>query len=385
MTDTRLDAELRREVYRQRFASYLVNEYIKSSAQDLSRSIPRILSNYDFPQLTRTEVNQVSAAIRALINERWGSMWGSITDELRELGIHEAEALQELYSDLQDKKINKPANEVLIGAMNTAVMTLTSGERVDAGVWDKFIRNNNNATYNLIDGVIRIGQQEGMTNQEIIRQIRGSYNRSTKTYQGGILQNRASQWAESLTRTGVSHYANTAREKTIQANKDLIDRRILVATLDNRTTLICRSRHLQEWPLSDEAYPRLPFHFNERSVYLYLFDDEETLEGDFPAVGGRARNDKDYREKPRYRGRKDSGVYDVEQVSANTSMSGWLKRQPRAFVRSALGDTRAKLFLDGKLDLDSFVDMQGRPLTLQQLRETTAGEKAFRRAGLTGE
>ena len=385
MTDTRLDAELRREVYRQRFASYLVNEYIKPTAQELSRSIPRILSDYDFPDVSRREVNQVNAAIRQLFNERWSGMWESIRDELRELGIHEAEALQELYSDLSGKDVTKPAGEVLIGAMNAAAMTLVSGERVDAGVWDKFIRKNNTATYNLIDGVIRIGQQEGMTNQEITREIRGSYNRSTKSYQGGILQGRATQWAETLARTGVSHYANTARERTIQANSDILERRILVATHDNRTTFICRSRHLQEWPVDDDNYPRLPFHFNERSVYLFLFPGEKSLDGTVPAIGGKATSAKDYRERPRYRGRRDSGIYDVEQVSANVSQSQWLKRQPRAFVRSALGDTRAKLFLDGKLDIDSFVDMQGRPLTLNELRQTTAGERAFRRAGLTGE
>lgn len=684
MTDTRLDAELRREVYRQRFASYLVNEYIKPTAQELSRSIPRILSDYDFPDVSRREVNQVNAAIRQVFNERWSGMWESVRDELRELGIHEAEALQELYSDLSGKDVTKPADEVLIGAMNAAAMTLVSGERVDAGVWDKFIRKNNTATYNLIDGVIRIGQQEGMTNQEITREIRGSYNRSTGSYQGGILQGRATQWAETLARTGVSHYANTARERTIQANSDIIDRRILVATLDNRTTILCfeggqdykclgglkkvyrseytgemviietaggkklvgtpnhpiltsdgwlamneidpskhilyspflehtnlpsvenvgmpttlselfdsvnkpsvsdvfressstedfygdgmggdsyvdvvsikshlrscfnslrsnkfiykafslvkpassfsrlrlfyhlliswrpvakppqlctgifyllvkkafgstklpayisgahtfvkklyclipvlfnkrvslasselwhdsrvpeyarnctrtgfvvpsdttgglpipvscdyvlskrskfvdsshvfslesdsgiytagsiivkncRSRHLQEWPVDDDNYPRLPFHFNERSVYLFLFPGEESLDGTVPAIGGKATSAKDYRERPRYRGRRDSGIYDVEQVSANVSQSEWLKRQPRAFVKSALGDTRAKLFLDGKLDIDSFVDMQGRPLTLKELRQTTAGERAFRRAGLTGE
>ena len=382
MSNTRLDAELRREVYRQRFATYLVNEYVKSSVQDLSRSLPRLLSDYDFPNVTRAELNSISSAMKAEFGQKWSAMWQDITTELEQLGIHEAEALTQLYSDFSQKDLTTPTEAILLGAINQSIMTLVSGDRVDSGVWSQFIRENNNATYKLVDGVIKIGQQEGYTNQEIVRQIRGTYNRSTKKYQGGILQGRATSWAETLVRTGVSHYANNARERTIKANSDIIDRRILVATLDNRTTFICRSRHLETWSISDDTYPRLPFHYNERSVYLFLFPGEDELPGTVPAVGGKAKSVKDYRETPRYRGRKDLDTYDVEQVSANVTQSEWLKRQPRAFVRSSLGDTRAKLFLDGKLELDSFVDMQGRQLSLKELKQTTAGEAAFRRAGL---
>jgi hypothetical protein len=323
--------------------------------------------------------------MRQEFGDKWSAMWQSITDELRELGLHEAEALQELYTDWTEQQLSRPAEEVLIGAMNAATMTLVSGERVDAGVWDRFIRENQNATYKLVDGLVRIGQQEGATNQEIVRQLRGSYNRSTGTYQGGILQGRATQWAETLVRTGTKHYAATARERTIQANRDILDRRILIATLDSRTTILCRARHLKQWDLDDDNYPRLPFHFNERSDYLFLMPGEDGLDGTIASVGGKSKNPKDYRERPRYRGRRDNSIYDPEQVSANVTQSEWLRRQPRAFVESALGDTRAKLFLDGKLDIDNFVDMQGRPLTLDELRATTAGERAFRRAGLTGE
>ena len=41
-------------------------------------------------------------------------------------------------------------------------------------------------------------------------------------------------------RTGANHYANRARDVAAEANADLIQGRIFLATFDNRTTLTCR-------------------------------------------------------------------------------------------------------------------------------------------------
>lgn len=54
-------------------------------------------------------------------------------------------------------------------------------------------------------------------------------------------------------------------------------------------------------------------------------------------------------------------------VPAQTSYREWLKTQPREFVEDVLGKKRAKLFLEGKVDLDQFVDRNGAVLSLEQL------------------
>ena len=59
-------------------------------------------------------------------------------------------------------------------------------------------------------------------------------------YADGLIVNTGAREAESLVRTGANHYANKARDVAAQANADLIQRRIFLATFDNHTTLTCR-------------------------------------------------------------------------------------------------------------------------------------------------
>lgn len=58
----------------------------------------------------------------------------------------------------------------------------------------------------------------------------------------------------------------------------------------------------------------------------------------------------------------------------------WLRAQPAEVQDVALGPTRAKLFREGKLAVEKFVDPRGRPLTLQELAATRP--ESFTRAGL---
>jgi hypothetical protein len=71
------------------------------------------------------------------------------------------------------------------------------------------------------------------------------------------------------------------------------------------------------------------------------------------------------------------------QVPATTSYQTWLKSQSKEFQEDVLGKTKAKLFRDGKLQLDKFVTRNGTELTLSQLAKKHAD--AFRAAGLNPE
>ena len=109
-----------------------------------------------------------------------------------------------------------------------------------------------------------------------------------------------------------------------------------------------------------------------------------------PAIGGKAsgreafeaRKNRSGGKVVKYRGRRDLDTFNVEQIKASVTADQWMRRQPRWFVEQALGKTKAKLFLDGGLKMDSMVDAQGKSLTLEELRQTSAGERAFMRAGL---
>jgi len=69
--------------------------------------------------------------------------------------------------------------------------------------------------------------------------------------------------------------------------------------------------------------------------------------------------------------------------SGGDHISGLLKRQPASFQDEVLGKTKAKLFREGGLNVDQFVDRAGNELTLSQLAERKPD--AFRKAGLDPE
>ena len=69
------------------------------------------------------------------------------------------------------------------------------------------------------------------------------------------------------------------------------------------------------------------------------------------------------------------------QVPVKQTYPEWLKRQDAKFQNKVLGTTKGKLFREGGLTVDKFVDAQsGQPFTLRQLREVN--EQAFMRAGV---
>ncbi len=367
--DTIADALLRREVFNQRFASHLVNDNVDGTIQSFARKLPSLLNEFgDAEGLNMMERRAVARSIVAQMRDDWGGMWVDITDELDQMAIMDANHTGSIYDDILDVDLIIPKNEVLIGHINQSTMVLTAGQTSQAGTWTTFLKQNVDAATKAINGAVWDGYTSGLTNQQISRNIRGTFNRTTKMYEGGILQGRVKAQADALVRTGTSHFSNQARDRTYQANKDILESRILVATLDKRTTLLCRGRHLKEWDIEDKSYPRLPFHFNERSVYVVRVKGLDPLEGKIPSNGGK--------------------IVDSELVSkrgvidADTSMDTWLKGQPKPFIVETLGPARADLFIKGNLPIDKFTDLTGRTLTLEELKLTSAGEKAFRLSGL---
>ena len=72
----------------------------------------------------------------------------------------------------------------------------------------------------------------------------------------------------------------------------------------------------------------------------------------------------------RTQGKRDGIDYDqgrARPFPAGTSYGQWLKRQPAAIQDEVLGRRRAKLFREGKVQIDQFVGSDHQPLTLKEL------------------
>ena len=62
----------------------------------------------------------------------------------------------------------------------------------------------------------------------------------------------------------------------------------------------------------------------------------------------------------------------IGQVQAKTTYAGWFAAQSAEYQREWLGPSRYRLYSEGGLTLDRFVDPSGKEYTLEQLRQRDA-------------
>jgi SPP1 gp7 family putative phage head morphogenesis protein len=294
--------------------------------------------------------------------------WAAATAGLTSAAIYEAEYSAGLIEKYQGVQLKIPPQKQVKDFINDALMTLESGKRVTTNFWEAYVKANKDSYIGLIKGEIAKGYEQGLANSTIIKRISDLANATGKAD------------AETLVRTGINFYSSQARESMAAANANVVTYREYTAVFDNRTTAGCRALSGKRYPITDDNYVRVPRHFNCRSFYVYGTGPiDEPTTGTKAAVGGKQAEINPAR-KLRYRGKRDTDIFNPGQIDAALTQDEWLRMQPDWFVESSLGKTRAKLFKDGNLKIENFVDMVGKPLTLEELRKIDA--KAFQRAGL---
>lgn len=384
-----LDATIRRDNDLQRYAMHLYKSIVLPATKKIAQEAPKITSQ--IPGATKTEYKQLQREYTKFVGAVYADMWAEVNDQYKVMTGEELQYTDELYEDFSGETFSLPdSDKVFTGAMNS-VMVLSSNV-VDSGLWGDFLKTNTQSAQKAIAGIIAQGWRDGMTSQQMTQALRGKYNRQTKKYQGGIIDGTLERHAKTIVRTGVSHFSNRARDSFALENSNVILSKIFFATLDNRTTQICMSLHQNEYQVKDPKAPKLPLHYNERSVYVFKTRSLDPRNLTRPVTSGRKSKAAAERfeerqsrtgRKVKYKGRKDSDIFNVQEISGKVTAEQWLRRQPDWFIESSLGGaTKARLFKDGGLPIKSMVDLQNRPLTLAQLRETADGEAAFRKAGL---
>lgn len=178
--------------------------------------------------------------------------------------------------------------------------------------------------------------------------------------------------AQTLAQTATAAIANGVYQELYGQNKRIIKSEIYVATLDSRTTPICRSLDGQTFKVNDGPIP--PVHFNCRSVRAPVIDGRR--------LGNRPANAATERQLRGLRGAQRRAALDklVGRVPAETTYQQWLGQQTASFQNEVLGPTRGILFRRGEIDLAGFVNDKGKQFTLRQLYDTNPG--SFRRAGI---
>lgn len=362
-----LDKFLQHEVYLQRLASGQLNTVLYPSLAETQKAIRAYLSQFDEIK-NITQLNQITKAISEQINGQTG--WATVTTNLQEMSLYEAQFQANLLTNGLALKMSLPSDSKIISYVNKAIMSLESGQRVDAGTWAQFVQANKDSQAKQINSIVRAAYSRGEAMQAISKEIRQSFD--------GLIKREA----ETLARTGFAHYAAQANEAMIQDNKDLLKEYYYVVVFDSRLSDVCRNLDLRynkqgrRFKVGDKSAPKIPQHYNCRTRRIAVPDGWEP-KGDKTSIGGvdsTAAEENFAKRKVRknggvvkYSGRKDKS-FKPKSISASIGYESWLKQQPPWFIRDTLGKARADLFISGKMKLSRFTDMAGRTLTLEELK-----------------
>lgn len=204
------------------------------------------------------------------------------------------------------------------------------------------------ATKGRVQAQINAGLSLSEGTDEIVRRIRGT---AQARFQDGAMQTTRRN-AEAIVRTATQHVSSNTREAMYEANSDVIDGVQIVATLDTRTTPICRSQDGKVYKAGEG--PRPPFHWGCRTTTAPVLKSWKALGLPFKELDAPGRASMN------------------GQVPASMTYYEWLASQPANVQDMALGPSRGKLFRSGKVSAERFVDVRGRPLTLKELAAVEA-------------
>lgn len=328
------DAATRHQVFLQRYGAGQSKEAQKTLNR-LRREINARLAQ----EPTVFQRNRLQAVLND-VNQLSKDAFGQITRGT----IHGAQKLAPVEAGFSANLFNKatnletgftvPAESALIQSVMGSAMAVNTGSAITIeNALEQFGKRKSAQIMKAISDGVSLGDTTPMIAKKV----------------GTMISTLQRRQLDALVKTITNHTSSIARKEVYDANNDILDGYQWVATLDNKTTMICGSRDGKVFSMVEgSAMP--PAHWNCRSTTIPKVKKEFDIGSD---KGGK---------------RPSVGATGVKQVSSRTSYGGWLKRQPAAFVDEALGVERSRLFRAGKLTLDKFVDPTGRVYTLEQLQ-----------------
>lgn len=331
-------AGVQHQIYLQRYSTQVVRE-MQDLLNQSELDIIAKLSRADLTEFAQRRLRMMLDEVLKLSNETYKILQERLNNKLTETAYYESDFNANLIEKLLPVEIT-----LIRPAIETLSALVTSKPMQGRFIADE-VKDLDAASVKRIEQAIRIGVIEGETTPDIIRRIRGS---KALNYKDGILQ-RSRDDVERLVRTSITHITARARDELYRANDSVVKAWRFTATLDRRTTVICASLDGQVFDLSTGPMP--PRHPNCRSSSTPILKSWQELGIDAKELTESTRASMD------------------GQVPETLTYQDWLKKQPQDVVEDVLGKTKAKLFNEGGLTLDRFVDFKGEVYTLDELRK----------------
>lgn len=384
------DALIRHQIYLLRFSAQVRNYItgiLDATEQDIATKIRDKLKN-------ATGLNTPSDVVRmrklldqvaSIRQGAWSASENWLFDQMKSLAQAEPVFANGIYSD---------ASPVVLD------LEMPSATDLEANVTTQLFEGNTikdwlsqMATSDLrrINAAVSKGMVAGDSSDTIARAVLGT---GALGGTDGMTQITRRQ-VEAITRTIVQGVASSSREDFFNDNYDIFEAELFVATLDSRTTAICRALDGKQFLVGEGPQP--PLHFNCRSIRVAAFDGPllgmrpakaSTRQGALDAYADKndldpvqSRDTLPYGTKGAFDAFERQYVRDLTgRVPSSTTYQEWLTSQTAAFQDEVLGQAKGKLFRDGGLTLDKYVTVSGSEMTLSQL--AAKYPDAFEKAGL---
>lgn len=350
VNESLLDATISHSIGVQRYSTATLRKIIAILNRADKDLVDEITKRGPDSSWTARRLNLLLNAIRDINAETYAALKKELNADLYSLASYEAEFQQNMITSLAPIKLD------IVTPTAAHLKAAVDSRPFQGRILSEWYDGLEAGAQTRLRGVIRMGVVEGQTVDQMVKKITGT---ASLQYKDGV-QEVSRRGAEALVRTAVNHTVNVARTDTYQANADVIKGVQWVSTLDSRTTLLCASRDGQVFPI--DSGPRPPAHINCRSSTVPVLKSwkEMGISLSEAPEGTRASMD--------------------GQVAASTTYQSWLEGKSAAFQDDILGPTKGKLFREGGLTLDKFVDRNGAEYTLDELRKREAD--AFTKAGL---
>jgi SPP1 gp7 family putative phage head morphogenesis protein len=344
-----------------------VKKQIFSLLTGLQDEIAGQIAKYDpaAPALTKwrlERMKKLNSTLSRVLKDSFAEIKALSDRELKDLVKFQAEAIPKIFNvalgvDIFDVTLTP-------GFLKSVVSnTLIDGNII--GKWWENARENTrkrleqglNATMERV----QMGLIKGDSVGEMIRVVRGTKDTP------GILEATQREVA-ALVRTSILQVTNAARLEMYNQNADILKGYQVVATLDTRTTPLCRGLDGKQYDLQfnpighNTPYPGggPPFHWNCRSTLIPITKTYEELAGKTSGLTRKQR----------------AALGDLPEgmrasiggpVPAGMNYNQWLKTQDIETQKEVLGPGRWRLWKDNKLTMSDLLHQSGRPLTLIEL------------------
>jgi SPP1 gp7 family putative phage head morphogenesis protein len=176
---------------------------------------------------------------------------------------------------------------------------------------------------------------------------------------GGELTTVANNQVMALVRTSINQVANVASQQVYEANQDITKKYRYIATLDTKTSAICRALDGREFEYGKGPMP--PQHFNCRSTTVPILDYNQL---------GKDLGIENLEPPPSGKRAASGGM-----VPSDTTYGEWLKKQPRSVQNDAIGADKVPYFnrladkYGAKDAMAKLVRDDGSELSLDDLRK----------------